>query len=91
MSALWGKGSSSFWAATAERAVKTAAQTGIATIGTTAMLHEVQWVLVGSASGLASVLSVLTSIASAAATDGSPSLASETLPRRAIEDGAVDE
>ena len=90
MSALWGKGSSSFWAATAARAVKTAAQTAIATVGTTALLHEVQWVLVASASSLASLLSVLTSVASAAATDGSPSLAGETLdlPRRAY-DGEI--
>lgn len=45
------------------RALKTIAQTAIATIGTTAALHEVDWLLVASASALAGVLSMLTSIA----------------------------
>lgn len=44
------------------RAIKTVAQTAIATIGTTAMFSEVQWAVVGSASLLAGVLSVLTSV-----------------------------
>lgn len=67
-----------FWGATLERAIKTAAQTAIATIGTTAVIHEVDWLIVGSATGLATVLSVLTSIASGA-NDGQPSLSSERL------------
>ena len=70
----------SFWGATAERAVKTAAQTALATIGTTAVIHEVDWLVVGSATALATVLSVLTSIASGA-NDGQPSLAQERLDR----------
>ena len=44
------------------RAVKTVAQTAIATIGTTALFTEVSWLVVLSASGLAGVLSILTSI-----------------------------
>lgn len=49
--------------AAAVRAVKTLAQTAVATIGTTAMLSEVDWVMVASASALAGILSILTSVA----------------------------
>ena len=45
------------------RALKTLAQTAVATIGTCAVLSEVDWVMVASASALAAVLSILTSIA----------------------------
>ena len=44
------------------RALKTLAQTAVATIGTCAVLSEVDWVMVASASALAAELSLLTSI-----------------------------
>ena len=49
--------------AAAIRAVKTIAQTAIATIGTTALISEVNWLVVLSASAMAGVLSLLTSLA----------------------------
>ena len=49
--------------AAAIRAIKTVAQTAAATIGTSAYLGEVNWIMVGSAAVLAGVLSLLTSVA----------------------------
>lgn len=45
------------------RAIKTVAQTAIATIGTSAAMGDVNWVIVGSASLLSGILSILTSVA----------------------------
>ena len=45
------------------RALKTVAQTAVATIGTSVMIDEVNWAVVGSAAALAGVLSLLMSVA----------------------------
>lgn len=55
--------SKKWWKAAGIRAIKTVAQTAVATIGTTAVISEVNWVMVGSASVLAGILSLLTSLA----------------------------
>lgn len=58
---------SNYWkkwiAAAAVRAVKTMAQTAVATIGTTAIFTEVNWAVVGGSALLAGIISLLTSLA----------------------------
>lgn len=52
-----------WWKAAGIRAIKTMAQTAIATIGTSAVMSDVNWVAVGSATLLSGLLSIFTSIA----------------------------
>ena len=66
-----------FWLAAIERAIKTFAQTAAALLtGSATGLLEVDWLQLTSVAGMAALVSLLTSIASAATTDGSPSLGS---------------
>lgn len=55
--------SKAWWKAAGIRALKTVAQTAVATIGTSAVISEVNWIMVASASILAGILSLLTSLA----------------------------
>ena len=52
-----------WWKAAGIRAVKTFFQTFVATVGTAAVMNDVNWVTVGSASALAAILSLATSLA----------------------------
>lgn len=52
-----------WWKAAGIRALKTVCQTAVATIGTATVLSEVNWLMIGSASLLAGILSLLTSLA----------------------------
>lgn len=55
--------SAEWWKAAGIRAVKTFFQTFVATIGTSAVISDVNWMVVGSASALAAILSLATSLA----------------------------
>ena len=67
-----------FWTATTERAIKTLAQTAAALAGGAGLgLLDIDWIAVGSISGLAAIVSVLTSVASAGVGGPGPSLANE--------------
>lgn len=52
-----------FWKCALNRAIRTVAQTAIATIGTNALLSQIDWRVVASASAVAGILSILTSVA----------------------------
>jgi len=52
------------------RAIRTVAQTAVATIGTSVAMGDVNWIMVGSASLLAGILSLLTSVAGLPEVDG---------------------
>ena len=52
-----------WWKAAGIRSIKTVAQTAVATIGVSATMADVDWLLVGSASLLSGILSLLTSVA----------------------------
>ena len=53
-----------YWLAILERAIKTAAQTFLASVGTTATLGGINWPVVGSTVAVATLLSLVTSLAS---------------------------
>lgn len=55
--------SKEFWKAALVRALRTLCQTALALIGTAALMQDVNWIQVASASGLAALVSVMTSIA----------------------------
>lgn len=63
-----------FWRAAMIRAVKTVCQTAVATIGTAAVLTDVEWRMVISSAVLAGVLSILTSVAAGLPEVASPSI-----------------
>lgn len=76
-----------FWKATGIRAIKTVCQTAVATIGTAMVLSDVNWQMVVSASVLAGILSVLTSIAT-----GLPEVdLEEELEDEEVDDDEMDE
>jgi hypothetical protein len=77
-----------FWKATAERALKTAAQVALALLSADHLLGvlDVDWQATSSATLLAALLSVLSSIASAKiSSDGSPSLGGEVVESNVVE------
>lgn len=71
-----------FWAATAERTVRTGAQVAAAAIGTTALIHQVDWTIVASTTGMAMVLAVLTAVATAQIGGDGPGITEQTGPSR---------
>jgi len=64
-----------FWKGAGERAIKTAAQTAIGLMGTSALIEQVPWAIVASGTAMAVVLSLITSIGNASFTAGLPTTA----------------
>lgn len=54
--------SKKFWENAIARAIRTICQTAIATIGTNALITDINWILIASASAVSGILSILTSI-----------------------------
>lgn len=71
-----------FWKAAFVRAIRTVAQTAIATIGSAAVIEEVRWLTVLSAAALSGILSLLTSIVT-----GLPETETEIVYREVDENG----
>lgn len=66
-----------WWKAAGIRAVKTMAQTAVATIGTATLVTDINWLMVASATVLAGVLSLLTSVSGLPECSGNPEDAAE--------------
>ena len=73
-----------FWKGAGERAVKTACQTALALIGTSALITDVSWVAVGSGTALAVLASLLTSVGNADFTAGSVQAVAATTGQVAV-------
>ena len=75
---MWNK---AFWLAIGERAIKTFAQVAVVLIGTDSVgFTDLDWARIASIAGVSAVASILSSVATAGITDGTPSLTTETIP-----------